>query len=384
MCGTPSSGCDSIVRRERGRTVIKLVVSDLHLGAGSSPGRFNPLEDFHYDHHFRDFLAHYSGGDFSDRPVELILAGDMLDLLKIEVDGSHPDQITEEVALYKLARCLEGHPVAVKALREFLAAPERRITYMMGNHDLEIAFPRVQELLRSAVEGPNHRNRLHYVVYEPYYDLPGGVRIYHGNQFEALNRVNPRKLFITEGVLAPYLNLPWGSVFLLKVLMPFKEKRPYITEVQPFSRYLQAAMFTDTAFAVPMAVKVFYYFVKTRFMESHRRAGDLRNTLRILLEESAIQIDFESQAFEIMRKEPALNVVIMGHSHVPMVRRGPRDRLYVNTGSWTKLINLSLPELGVTHHRTYARVDYDEDLDRPRVGLYQWHGHQEISEEIQY
>ncbi|MFH1531613.1 MAG: hypothetical protein ABIK09_12870 [Pseudomonadota bacterium] len=364
--------------------VIKLVVSDLHVGTGSATGQFNPFEDFHDDRQFRAFVDHFCAAPYAQTPVELILAGDIFDLLKTEVDGSYPDQITEEVALYKLSRCLNGHPAFLAALRAFVAAPERRLTYMMGNHDLEIAFPMVQELLRSAVGGPDHRDRIHFVVYEPYYELPGGVRIFHGNQFEALNQVNPRKLFITEGVPAPCLNLPWGSVFLLKVLLPFKEQRPYINLVQPLSRYLQAALITDTAFATSLVAKATYYFVKTRFVESRRRAGSLKNTLRILLEEGVVYKNFETQAFEIMNKEPSLNAVIMGHSHVPMVRRGPGDRLYLNTGTWTKLINLRLTEFGISHRRTYARVDYPDGSDTPRLGLYQWNGHQDIAEEIQY
>ena len=364
--------------------MIKLVVSDLHVGTGSTTGHFNPFEDFHYDRQFRAFVDYFCAPPYADTPVELILAGDIFDLLKTAVDGSYPDQITEEVALYKLSRCLNGHPTFLAALRAFLAAPNRQITYMMGNHDLEIAFPRVQELLRSAVEGPDHRNRLRFVVYEPFYELPGGVRIYHGNQFEALNRVNPRNLFVTEGVPAPFLNLPWGSVFLLKVLVPFKEQRPYINLVQPFSRYLQAALVTDTAFAASLALKATYYFVKTRFVESRKRAGDLKSTLRILMEEAVVYKDFETQAFEIMTREPELRAVIMGHSHVPMVRSGAGDRLYVNTGTWTKLINLRLPEMGVTHRRTYARVDYPDGPDSPRIGLFQWHGRPDAEEEIQY
>ncbi len=364
--------------------MIKLIVSDLHVGTGSTTGQFNPFEDFHYDRQFRAFVDHFCAAPYSETSVELILAGDIFDLLKTEVDGSYPDQITEEVALYKLTRCLDGHPEFLAALRYFVAAPDRRLTYMMGNHDLEIAFPRVQEFLRSAVGGPDHLDRIRFVVYEPYYELPGGIRIYHGNQFEALNRVNPRKLFITEGVPAPCLNLPWGSVFLLKVLLPFKEKRPYINLVQPFSRYLKAALLTDTLFAVPLVAKTSYYFVKTRFVESRKRAGDLKSTLRILLEEGVVYKDYETQALEIMEKEPSVNAVIMGHSHVPMVRRGPGDRLYLNTGTWTKLISLRLPELGVSHRRTYARVDYPDGPDAPQLGLYQWNGRRDITEEIQY
>ena len=42
--------------------MLKVVVSDFHVSAGSPPGRLNPYEDFHYDETFAEFLGHYSSG----------------------------------------------------------------------------------------------------------------------------------------------------------------------------------------------------------------------------------------------------------------------------------------------------------------------------------
>jgi UDP-2,3-diacylglucosamine pyrophosphatase LpxH len=239
-------------------------------------------------------------------------------------------------------------------------------------------------MFRSLVGGPDHGDKIRFVIYQPYYQLPNGVRIYHGNQFEALNQVSLRQLFITEGYREPILNLPWGSIFLLKVLLPFKEKRPYITLVQPFSRYLRLALFMDTRFALPLTVKGLYYFMKTRFIENRKRADNFLNTLKIVKEEAVFTRDLAEVAGELFKDNPALNVIIMGHNHTAKVRRYPGDRLYINTGTWTKLINLAFPDLGVHDRLTYALVEYRKGESSPRAGLNRWYGRQELSEEVKY
>ena len=73
---------------------IRVVVSDFHLGTGSQRGSFNPYEDFHEDERFAEFLEYHTTGEFEDAHVELVLNGDILDLLKVRVGGIWPDAIT--------------------------------------------------------------------------------------------------------------------------------------------------------------------------------------------------------------------------------------------------------------------------------------------------
>ncbi|MBM4354682.1 MAG: hypothetical protein FJ109_12990 [Deltaproteobacteria bacterium] len=365
--------------------MLKLVVSDLHISAGNPPGEINPYEDFHYDSALAEFLEHHSVGEYEKRNIELILNGDFLDPLKVDIHGQFPDRITQAVAVQKVSRILEGHPVVVRALRAFLARPGKSITYILGNHDLEVAFPAVQELFRSVAGAPRYQDRIRFRIYEPHYDLPGGVRVCHGNQFEALNRVDSDSLFLTSQYPDPILNLPWGSIFLLKVLLPVKAQRPYINLVHPFTRYLTGAMVTDSRVAVPAFARAFYYFLKTRFFEAHRRAVSFRHTLRILREEAVMTPDLEDVAIEILDENPMLNAIIMGHSHGAKIRRyPPRGAMYVNTGTWTKLISLDLGDLGVHTRFTYAMVDYRDGEDRPRIGLYRWFGDQKPWAELRY
>ncbi len=366
--------------------MLKLVISDVHIGAGNPSGEFNPYEDFHYDSIMAEFLDHYSTGENAGREVELVINGDFLDPLKVPIDGAFPDRITNNIALQKVGACLNGHPTVVRALREFVSRPNKSITYIMGNHDLELAYPSVQQLFRSVVGAPRYQDRIPFLVFEPCYDLPGGVRICHGQQYEALNKVNLQRLFLTRGYAEPILNLPWGSIFLLRVLLPVKSERPYINLVHPFGRYLAIAMLTDTSVALPATARAMYHFFKTRFVEARKRAVSFRQTLRILREEAVVTPDLEVAAVEMFDNDPTLTAVIMGHSHTAKIRRyRKRGAIYINTGTWTKLISLDLPDLGVHTRFTYALIDYPEDRpERPNVGLYRWFGTQHPYMELRY
>lgn len=365
--------------------MLKLVISDVHIGAGNPAGEFNPYEDFHYDSVMAEFLDHYSTDAFAERDVELIINGDFLDPLKVPINGAFPDRITNNIALLKVSAILNGHPVVTQALRRFVSRPNKSITYIMGNHDMEIAFPSVQQLFRSVVGAPDFQDRIRFRVFEPHYDLPGGVRVCHGQQYEALNKVNLQRLFLTRGYAEPILNLPWGSIFLVRVLMPVKAERPYINLVHPFGRYLAVAMLTDTSMALPATARAVYHFFKTRFVEARKRAVSFQQTLRILREEAVVTPDLEVAAVAMFDEDPTLTAIIMGHSHTAKVRRyKKRGAMYINTGTWTKLISLDLPDLGVHTRFTYAVVDYPDAGTKPAVGLFRWFGQQHPYMELRY
>ena len=61
--------------------VVRLVISDCHLGTGARRGQQNPLEDFHEDERLAEFIEHYSTGSYASHEVELILNGDIYDLI---------------------------------------------------------------------------------------------------------------------------------------------------------------------------------------------------------------------------------------------------------------------------------------------------------------
>ena len=68
-----------------------------------------------------------------------------------------------------------------------------------------------------------------------------------------------------------------------------------------------------------------------------------------------------------------VHTLIVGHSHVPRVRTVEGGKLYINTGSWVRMINLDLDHLGREDGLTYALVEYDADGE-PQTSLLRWRG----------
>ncbi len=116
---------------------IKLVVSDLHLGVGRvlENGQLNSLEEFYFDEKFVEFLHYYTTGRFADYDVELIMNGDIFNFLQVDYHGHFLTVITESISMDVLKRMVNGHPLMIKALKEFALRENHTITYVVGNHD---------------------------------------------------------------------------------------------------------------------------------------------------------------------------------------------------------------------------------------------------------
>jgi UDP-2,3-diacylglucosamine pyrophosphatase LpxH len=190
---------------------------------------------------------------------------------------------------------------------------------------------------------------------------------------------------LSKGLPAPVLNIPWGSVFILNVLNKLKERRPYVDRIQPFNLYLLGAIFLDTGFAARLAALAIYEFLRTRVFTpfSRKRRSKLLKTLKVMFEFSAYP-DFDAFARKLLEKNKDVHAVLMGHTHIAKVRRFARDKIYINTGTWTDLISLDISALGMRNELTYALIEYPEGEPRPRVGLKAWTGYHELWRDINF
>ncbi len=359
----------------------KIVLSDLHIGSGHIKGRPNPFDDFRDDELLGQLLGRL-GTQYADDDLELILNGDVFDLLKVPVNGLFPEAITEGIATLKTEMCLHGHPKVVEALKAFLKSPRRRITVLPGNHDMELVFPEVQRLFTRALTGADHDERVRHIVDRAVYRLDGGVEIHHGHQFEALNAFDFRQLVLEKGLPEPILNLPWGSLFVLQVLNKFKEERPYLDRVKPFWPLIPGGLIFDTRFTVRAMLNSSYYFLRARVSPLWRRRRPFTKLGKFLMNELSLFEKHEDTAQRLFKNDPSLRAVIMGHTHTEMVRTyGRGERVYVNTGTWMPMVNFSVEALGQSTERHYALVRYSERGDA-RVSLMRWHGKRPETEEL--
>jgi UDP-2,3-diacylglucosamine pyrophosphatase LpxH len=361
--------------------LIRLVLSDLHLGTGVQSGRLNPHEDFFEDDRFVELLAHYDAQ--SDTEIELILNGDIFDLLKVKIDGVWPTEITEEVAIEKLRLCLEGHPKAVLALRRFVSGGRRRIVYLPGNHDLDMWFTGPQELFKRYVAPGEFGERVRFIPASDAYYLPEGIQIRHGHQLERIHRVDYTRMLRERSDGSKVLRLPYGSLWILEVLNPAKELRNNVDRIQPLRLFLLGSLFFDPRFAFRFLLNASWHLLHRRIFTLRAWTERFRSLPRVLREEVFEIGGYDAAATRYLQKLRGVHTLIVGHSHSPRFRALSDDKVMVNTGTWMKMINLNLQYLGQDSGLTYALIEYPED-GSVRTRLMRWYGKHTPCEAIPY
>jgi UDP-2,3-diacylglucosamine pyrophosphatase LpxH len=352
---------------------LKLILSDFHLGKGKRlpNGAMNPLEDFFHDDRFKEFLEHYSQGIYDDSEIEIILNGDILNLIQIDYHGHFTAVITEGVSSAKLKTIIDGHPVFFKSLKNFLNHPKRSLTYVIGNHDQEMLWKTTRAMFEEAVgKEVNWKNTYHQV---------DGIHIEHGHQYEAVNRVDPTRLFLTEDLPEPILNLPWGTLFTIQFIVRLKLVRPAIDKVRPFRLMIWWSLVHDTWMALVQGVKLASYFISTRFSKARFRQSNLALTFKILFEASVFP-DLSDAAKRILGT-PEIHTVVFGHTHVYKQMPIGDEKQYLNTGSWTDIISLDLENFARRSRLTYVRVEYDETGKQVTPLLRHWIGRIPLEED---
>ena len=353
---------------------LKLVISDFHLGRGKylPNSRFNYLEDFYYDEQFIEFLNYHMTGEFAEAEAELICNGDFFNHLQVDIDDPCPEVIDEAKAVLRTQEILAGHPTLFEAMKRFAAVPHHSIVFTLGNHDPGLLFPAVHRLLQSALgQGV-------CVFTEPYrFD---GVHVEHGNQYFADNAYNPERYFLSKGLPAPVINLPWGSYFVIHLLNKLKKERPYFDKIYPFRYYLRWALIHDTWFAIKTVYRMIFYFFWLRFRRDPTRRSSIIRTFQIIME-VPLSPRLDREAKKILLSEKDIHVVVFSHTHFGLIRHFAPGKTYINTGLWNEQVSLEISDPGKIVRLTYAQLDYD-DGGKVVPSLKEWKGHHRIIEEV--
>ncbi len=353
---------------------IKLVVSDFHLGKGHilQDGSFNVLEEFYYDDKFCEFLEYYTVGAWENAEVELIINGDFLNLLQTDYKGHHTTVLTESIDVWKTEQIILGHKKVFDSLKKFASLPGCKITYIIGNHDQGMLWPKTRLVLDEACG-----TRINYKNIVYFFD---GVHIEHGHQHEAANRIDPRKFFIKQDLVEPILNLPWASYFFINFVLKVKEKMPHIDKVRPFDAFIRWGLVNEFFFAIKTLSQFILFFLLQGVKRDRGRPVSLRNSLKIM-KESAIYPDLESAARKILNDD-RVHTVCFGHTHVYVYRQWGFNKEYLNTGTWTELTSLDITSLGKITKLTYVFIEYPEEGGRPRARLKEWRGHYRVELDV--
>ena len=325
--------------------MLILVVSDFHLGKGQflKNGQKNLLEDFDEDERFIEFIDYYCTDKYEQEAVHLVLNGDILNLIQIDFQGIFTHIMDEEHCMKSLDAIYRGHKDFFQSLKNFLKKPNKKLSYIIGNHDAGMAFEKCQEKFKSIVDG-----KVYFGLSMEYL----GIHIEHGHRFEAINSVPENKYFIEGPNGKRILNLPWGSLFCVSILPKLKKDRPYIDKVRPIFSYIMWCFFHDITFFFKMAFIVIGYLIKSNKDEFLKHNRNFKTTLKIL-KQITIYPKYENKARSILRKNPLLKIVVMGHTHLIEWRKFPEGKIYFNTGTWNPI-----PSVDAAAHESNLSLTY--------------------------
>lgn len=161
-----------------------IIVSDLHLGP------IGPFDAFAGKDELPAFLE-----SVGKEPVHVFVNGDGVDFLMNQA----PLQMTRERATEQ-AKAIVANPSTASALQAFGKVLKNggQVTLRLGNHDLELMLPDVQQVLRTATGQPEEiANRLRFQLGErPEILTIGGARVLvsHGEHYDKWNMVEYDKL----------------------------------------------------------------------------------------------------------------------------------------------------------------------------------------------
>jgi UDP-2,3-diacylglucosamine pyrophosphatase LpxH len=209
-----------------------LVVSDLHLSDiedNADGWKVYKGKRFLFDDHFAELLQRFC----SRHPGEtdslvLLLNGDIFDFDIVTATPSDPPwpvghderqsglNPTAAKSAWKLELIVSHHPRFINALAGFLAEGHR-VVYILGNHDRELHFPEVQQVLLDALlADPALAGRQlapDAFRFEPwFYYVPGELYVEHGHQFDYYTAFKNQLEPTVDSQEGPMIALPMGNL----------------------------------------------------------------------------------------------------------------------------------------------------------------------------
>jgi len=222
------------------------VISDLHIGGRPAEGdkpsfQMCPPEARRRAARFVRKITSPGRG----KQVELVINGDFVDFLAEEPFSAFTADQDEAVKKFKqiIEHCDGGHPKEEQlflALRDFLAAGHS-LVLLLGNHDIELALPKVKETLIEVLTQGEARHLQLLFNGEAY--KKGELLLEHGNRYDKWNAVSYGGLralnaTLTRGETPHNFPVPPGSILVEKVMNPMKLRYRFIDLLKPENEVL--------------------------------------------------------------------------------------------------------------------------------------------------
>lgn len=211
-----------------------VIISDLHLGQGdefdifAGPGKSQAFVDF------MKFTGGLAGA------VDVVINGDFVDFLQLKPWDVKLDR---GEAATKIAGIVDAHSHTVfRALGEFLDSPDHKVTVLLGNHDIELAFPEVWKHAADAIlcfTKGGAASRLSSLALDKtrisYREPVGGVLVHieHGNVDDPYNGMNYTTLFQDADRGTTDFEYPPGTRLVYEIMNRYKSEFRFVDLLKP-------------------------------------------------------------------------------------------------------------------------------------------------------
>ncbi len=212
------------------------VISDLHLGGAEEFRMCSPTAVGR----IAALVGWIAGQRERGQDVHLVLNGDIVDFLAERDSGSPPEgrwsafTIDQEEAAAKLDRILDSTAPAWDALASFVASGSA-LTMLLGNHDIELALPKLRHRLFSRIAPSGGRIEL---IHDNEAFTLGGLVVEHGNRYDGWNAVDHDALRRVRSALSraqppqPFPVQP-GSEMVVRVMNRIKSRYAFVDLLKP-------------------------------------------------------------------------------------------------------------------------------------------------------
>lgn len=367
---------------------LLVFLSDCHIGGDEGRDIFESPDDL---------ASLFENLDDHNGPVELVLAGDFFDLLRVAEVPPGQNRVSATISRAEYRNLFA-------ALRRLAARPNRTVVYLPGNHDAEVWWNQEirAELARAGL------TRELALSYAAVFESEPGCVIYceHGNEFDPTNTIhdydNPLDTPLGTHVVTeiiPHLPSGWAAgggnlrdidrVFPLATIPQWLAVRLYYVVATNVVRWLllplllllaahallQGGGLADALLSIGYDIAVIllvfglFLFIAARTTKrairasaSHHRLVDERELIRGRLEARQ-----PPPLAEAMRAY--ISVFVSGHTHAPSLtqfeRPGGHRLVIVNSGCWLRQLQphpalLGAPPVFVSRFvQTHVRVYRD-------------------------
>ncbi len=324
-------------------------ISDIEMGRGDI------MDDFSDDYVLIDFIESINPRN-TDKKTTLVLLGDIFDYMKMGYKGKYPRYVTEEISLWKTDEIIHSHKNVFNALKNYLKNPRCELIFIIGNHDADLAWPKVQNRIRETL-------RCHRQVKFAYRYSHKDIHAEHGHLIDPFFEIDTKKSTI-EYKKQKILNLPWGAHACFTHLVEIKKQFPREESLYPNplalhlnKEYKNASNKTKWNLLLKNGLinPVIYFYDPTY------KVPYLKMLKHILLFGTNVLDDekfINHRIKTIINKHPQKKIIILGHSHVLTDMEINGKKIFI-TDTWRDEYDLNNDEN--KKPKSYVEIHYKND-----------------------